>query len=100
MSLENTENVNIMLDNDLTITNIENIKQILLDNFSGNKDMQITIEKPETIDFSFIQLVASLAKTLAKNNKSLSIAASEDRQVESFLSDTGFLNAIDNLKLL
>ena len=61
----------LMLTGQLTIENIEQVREALLDAISQYKDICVKIDNLEQIDFSFIQLFCAAHKSAEHQGKTL-----------------------------
>ncbi len=74
----------------LIINYIENISDIVTSKVNASKDLEITIDQPDTIDVTFVQLVVALTKTVEKNGKKVTVKPKVKEEIKTLIGNSGF----------
>ncbi len=80
----------IRFSGQLIINHIEKIVEVVKSGLKTDKDLQIEIDNPESVDVTFIQLVLALKATLAANGKATNINAELKPEVQALIKNSGF----------
>lgn len=80
--------VNILLDNELTIFSIEEIKDKIVKAFSDHKKIEFTIKNISNMDLSFVQFLYALNISAEKMNKEITYSTDFNDDIRSL-----FLNS-------
>lgn len=84
------EQVSIRLEGDLTIRNMEALKEKLAPLTEQAEKLSMEVRNVESMDLSFIQLIQSLSQSMTANGKGLSVSLSLQKEVKELLEKTGF----------
>ncbi len=71
----------LMLSGQLTIENIERVRDMILDAFSHYREICIKIDKLDQIDFSFIQLLCAAQKSAEHQGKTVVLIPPETNEM-------------------
>ncbi|MCU4155169.1 STAS domain-containing protein [Carboxylicivirga sp. A043] len=74
----------------LIINHIEKIAEAVKSRLKTDKDLQIEIDNPESVDVTFIQLVLSLKATLKANGKTTTIISELKPELQTLVKNSGF----------
>lgn len=86
----------LMLEGDLSINYIEQVKARVDALNIESADIVIELKKIESIDLSTIQLVHSLRKTLIEKGKSIKLISEMPEDVKPLLKNSGFVEFINS----
>lgn len=84
------KSVKIILQKELTIFTIEELKTKIVDVLKKYDEIQIQISNVENIDLSFLQLIDSLKKSAHKKNKKVEMNVELPENLEELMSNAGF----------
>ncbi len=92
--LINTEqsdsNIDIKVSGDLIINHIEKIKSSFDEIIDGDKNINLFLDNPSSIDITFIQLIISLIKTSKSNNTDFTFSGNFSDEINSLIANAGF----------
>jgi hypothetical protein len=74
----------------LIINHIEKVTEIVKSGFKADKDLQVEIDNPESVDVTFIQLILAVKATLEANGKQLFVNAKCKDEIEKLIQNSGF----------
>ncbi|WP_289053241.1 STAS domain-containing protein [Carboxylicivirga marina] len=80
----------IRFSGQLIINHIEKIIEAVKSGLKSDKDLQIEIDNPDSVDVTFIQLLLSLKATLKANGKKTSINAELKAELQTLIKNSGF----------
>jgi anti-anti-sigma regulatory factor len=80
--------VNILLDNELTIYSIEEMKDKIIRTFNDNQEIDFTLKKVSNMDLSFVQFLFSLNKSAKKMNKKVVFHTDFNDDIQSLFENT------------
>jgi len=86
----------ISLSGNLSLDEVENIKQILLENLDKFQKFHLKIEDVENIDLGIIQLLYSFKWTVEKKSKSVTFEFSLPEDHQQLLEHAGFSDLINS----
>lgn len=84
------EQMIIRFSGQLIINHIEKITDEVKNNVKVDKDLQIEIDNPESVDVTFIQLLLTLKTTLKANGKKIIINSELSDDIQTLLKNSGF----------
>ena len=92
VSTDNTDNqtCKIIITGDTGISNIEKIKNTLMEKIDGYENIRITVKDVLFIDLSFMQLILSLDKSQQFLNKTIKTDIELNREFEDLITSSGF----------
>ncbi|WP_439182009.1 hypothetical protein [Carboxylicivirga taeanensis] len=79
----------------LIINHIERITGVVKDGLNASKDLQIEIERPESVDVTFMQLVLAIKATLAANGKKVVVKSELNDELTKMIQNSGFQYVIN-----
>ncbi|WP_430814269.1 STAS domain-containing protein [Carboxylicivirga sp. RSCT41] len=85
----------IRFSGQLIINHIEKIADAVKNGLKTDKDLQIEIDNPESVDVTFIQLLLSLKATLKANGKVTNINAELKPELQALIKNSGFQNVLN-----
>ncbi|PIB91206.1 STAS domain-containing protein [Caulobacter sp. FWC2] len=85
----------IQFSDNVTISNISDARDILLDAFESNNSITIEIAGLEEADLTFIQLIESARRSAAESNRSIQLREPAQGAVLQVLQRGGFLDPDD-----
>ncbi len=74
----------------LIINHIEKITEVVKEGFKADKDLQVEIDNPESVDVTFIQLILAVKATLNANGKKLFVNAECKEEIQKLILNSGF----------
>ena len=74
----------------LIINHIENITRIVNEKLNSDKDLQIKIDNPESIDVTFIQLILAVKATVKASGKDIFIQTELKDELKTLVKNSGF----------
>ena len=77
------EKTYLTIDGELTIYKAQEYTEYLVDNFTGENDLDIKLEGIDEIDTCGLQIIAAIGKQLSNNGKSLKIIATSNAVKEA-----------------
>lgn len=80
--------VNILLDNELTIYSIEEMKDKIIKTFNDNQEIDFTIKKVSNMDLSFVQFLFSLNQSAKKMNKKVTFHTDLNDDIHSLFENS------------
>ena len=83
---------NLTLKGNLTIENIEDVKNSILTALNKIGTILINHSEADQFDFSYLQLLVSFIKTAAIQNQKIFIAHCDSENFSSLMSESGFNN--------
>ncbi|KJR40043.1 anti-sigma-factor antagonist [Candidatus Magnetoovum chiemensis] len=86
----------LTLSGDLTIQNSMEIKKAIEDAIDNIEILQIDIEKSESIDLSFLQLICSAKKTLNIKKKQLEFTGLCPQSYTHVVEEAGFSHVLES----
>ncbi len=92
--LINTEqsdsNIDIKISGDLIINHIEKIKSSLDEVIDGDKNINLVLDNPSSIDITFIQLIISLIKTSKSSDTDFNFSGIFSDEINGLIANAGF----------
>lgn len=88
---ENPDKTSLVIQGDLVLANINNIKKDLEGIKNKNKDIHIKVTQVSSIDLSFIQVIESFKKSLSEDKVSVIVEYELNEENKNILKDNGFL---------
>ncbi|MEE4197898.1 MAG: STAS domain-containing protein [Bacteroidales bacterium] len=80
--------VNILLDHDLTIYTIEEIKDKIIQTFNANQEIDFTLKNVNNLDLSFIQFLYSLSQSAKARGKRIVFTAEFNDEIQALLENS------------
>ncbi|MFO7844478.1 MAG: STAS domain-containing protein [Bacteroidales bacterium] len=80
--------VHILLDNELTIYSIEEMKDKIIKAFKENEEIEFTLKKVSNMDLSFIQFLFSLNQSAKKLHKKVVFNTDFNENVQSLFENS------------
>ena len=80
--------VKILLDNELTIFSIEEIKDKIVKTFFDNQKIDITLKNISNMDLSFVQFLYSLRISADKLNKEITYTTDFNDDIQSLFHNS------------
>ncbi|TRX71620.1 hypothetical protein [Carboxylicivirga sp. M1479] len=74
----------------LIINHIEKITEAVNKLINVNKNLQIEVDNPESVDVTYIQLLLAIKATLSANGKSTEINAELKEEIQTLIKNSGF----------
>lgn len=74
----------------LIINYIEKIAELVNKKLNTEKDLQIEIDNPESIDITFVQLVLAIKSTLQVNSRKITITGNLKEENLTLIRNAGF----------
>lgn len=74
----------------LIINYIENITEQVKKSVSANKDLEINIKNPDSVDVTFIQLLLAIKATFKTSNKEVVIKTELKDELVTLIDNSGF----------
>ncbi|MBR8537044.1 STAS domain-containing protein [Carboxylicivirga sediminis] len=74
----------------LIINHIEKITATVKNGLISDKDLQIEVDNPESVDVTFIQLLLALKATLSANGKKVEVNAELSEDIKKLILNSGF----------
>jgi ABC-type transporter Mla MlaB component len=84
----------IRFSGQLIINHIEKIAEVVKESLKTDKDLQIEIDNPDSVDVTFIQLLLSLKATLETNGKTTTINAELKPEIHTLIKNSGFQSVL------
>jgi len=86
--------LNLVLDGDLVIGNINEIKSLLSEAFSKSDSFEIDHNEAKDFDYSYLQLLVSAIKTAKLTGKTIKIKENSPQDFIALVNDAGFNNSV------
>ena len=80
--------VHILLDNELTIYSIEEMKDKIIKAFKENEEIEFTLKKVNNMDLSFIQFLFSLNQSAKKLPKEVVFNTDFNENIQSLFENS------------
>ncbi len=80
--------VNILLDKELTIFSIEEIKEKIIKAFTEHQEIDFTIKNVINMDLSFVQFLFSLSKSAKKMKKKIAFTTDLNEDIHSLFNNS------------
>ncbi|PWD99417.1 STAS domain-containing protein [Marinilabilia rubra] len=80
----------------LTINYIQKIKEVVSEKIDFAQDISVSIDNPDNLDITFLQLLQSLKTTAELNKKELSVSSTLPNELESLVSNAGFSDLLNS----
>jgi|SRR6056297_1128169 len=80
--------VNILLDNELTIYSIEEMKDKILKAFKENQEIDFNLKNVNNMDLSFVQFLFSLNQSAEKKNKKVVFNTDFNNEMQSLFKNS------------
>lgn len=93
---ENQDGIKLNFSGQLTIAQIQKIKDAVGEKVDFTKDIQVEVENPENLDITFLQLLQSLKITAEANKRQFSVSATLPNELESLVSNAGFADLLNS----
>jgi len=74
----------------LIINHIEKITDIVNEKLSADRDLQMEIDNPESVDVTFIQLLLAITASVKANGKNVTISAELKDELKALIKNSGF----------
>ncbi|HBF87312.1 MAG TPA: hypothetical protein DDX39_01630 [Bacteroidales bacterium] len=85
----------IAFDGNLVLSECNRAKEQLQSTIQKYKAFQISLEKAESIDLSFVQLLISFFETIVHDKKEIKMLKILNPNIKNILETTGFINQIE-----
>jgi len=90
------DGIELIFSGQLTIAQIQKIRDAVGEKINFTKDIQVEIDGPENLDITFLQLLQSLKITAEANKRKFSISATLPNELESLVSNAGFADLLNS----
>jgi len=87
---ETNKETKLCFSGQLIINYIEKITALVNEKLQADKDLVVEIDKPESIDVTFIQLVLAVKATIKANGKDVSINTELSDELKTLVKNSGF----------
>ena len=84
------ENGTILMQGDLTISNIEGVKEQVLTAMNDFTNITVKLNDVENMDLSFVQLLYSISKTAKSRNSKIQFDINLSETIQTLLNHSGF----------
>jgi anti-anti-sigma regulatory factor len=91
---ESRKILNLVLDGDLVIGNINEIKTLLTEAFSKSDSLEVNHNEAKEFDYSYLQLLVSAIKTANLTGKTVKIKEDSPQDFLTLVNDAGFNNSV------
>lgn len=99
MIINSKGNCELKLEDELTVSNSAELKNLFAQVFEKKENIEINHSKVSDIDFSYLQLLISALIKCKELDKNVFINASFPEQLSNVINDSGFANLLDSLTI-
>jgi anti-anti-sigma regulatory factor len=86
--------LNLVLDGELVIGNINEIKTLLSEAFAKSDSLVLNHNKAREFDYSYLQLLVSALKTSKLTGKNFKVEENSPEDFVTLVKDAGFNNSV------
>jgi anti-anti-sigma regulatory factor len=96
----NAGTMNVLIEGDLTLQNMEEIKAELTNAFEKSQKLHLILQNVENIDISCFQMLFSVHKTYKESNTEIAITITLSDDHKKLVGNAGLLNFLASISNL